>query len=83
MAQRKDTRPAGSILQRLPAELQRDSSPEECTSSCCRPDLSTSEREAHDARSQELRRARMAWCAANGYSLLDLIRAEHYTPLSR
>ena len=75
MAQRRDRR-RGTLLEALPAGLRREASPEGCWCRYCEPVLTDVERAARVATERKWHAARKAWCAANGYRLLDLLRAE-------
>ncbi len=79
MAQRRDRR-QGSLLDNLPAELRSDASPEFCCCRSCQPSMTEGERAQHEAAAKIWNAARRTWCVVNGYSLLELLRAEHRRP---
>jgi len=68
------------ILEALPPDLRREVSPERCVCAVCCPEMSETDRELDLIGQGEWRAARRRWCQVNGYTTLDLLRAERPRP---
>ena len=64
------------VLEALPPELRREASPVRCVCTHCAPNMTDTQRAAHERVKQDWRATRVAWCDAHGYLLVDLLQAE-------
>lgn len=64
------------ILEVLPAALRREAFPLRCVCQHCEPDLNEVQRAAYERVERDWRMARIFWCDAHDYQLVELIQAE-------